>query len=107
MQLFTPEQAGEGRSHHTFKVQRALGKPAESHSNNLIKDKSGVPPKTTEQSTSHFQYGARNGKLAKTMFSHGNSTHVSTMFGKLVESEGSSPGINSKAEKRSFEIVDY
>jgi len=29
------------------------------------------------------------------------------MFGKLVESEGSSPGTILKAEKKSFEIVDF
>ena len=45
-----------------------------------MKEKSSGPPKTTDQSTSHFYNGGRNANLAKTTFSHGNSTLVSTMF---------------------------
>jgi hypothetical protein len=52
-----------------------------------MKEKSSGPPKTTDQSTSHFYNGGRNANLAKTTFSHGNSTLVSTMFGKLIETE--------------------
>ena len=72
-----------------------------------MKEKSSGPPKTTDQSTSHFYNGGRNANLAKTTFSHGNSTLVSTMFGKLIETESQSPGILSKGDKRSFEIEDY